>query len=96
MSLNITLTGYGIRGAQNLDQDIDRARDAAEAVLAAAGIPAADAYAEYQHQWEEFDDEDPMTGPARVWIEARQAADIAVTEGWANPAAEVFCEMSAF
>ena len=93
--ISITLTGYGIRGAQNLDQDIDRARDAAERVLAAAGIDAAAAYAEYQRQWAEFDDEDPMTGAARTWIEARQAADIAATEGWANPAAEVFCEMSA-
>ena len=52
----------------------------------AAGVNYAEAAAEYQRQWLEFDDEAPMTGLALTWIEARQAADIALTEGWHNTA----------
>ncbi len=66
------------------DQDEARASAAAERVLDAAGVNYAKAEAEYQRQWLEFDDEAPMTGLALTWIEARQAADIALTEGWHN------------
>lgn len=66
------------------DQDEARASAAAEKVLDDAGVDYAEAEAEYQRQWLEFDDEAPMTGLARVWIEARQAADLALTEGWHN------------
>lgn len=66
------------------DQDEARASAAAEKVLDAAGVNYAEAEAEYQRQWLEFDDEAPMTGLALTWIEARQAADIALTEGWHN------------
>ncbi len=66
------------------DQDEARASAAAERVLDAAGVNYAEAEAEYQRQWMEFDDESPMTGLALTWIEARQAADITLTEGWQN------------
>lgn len=74
---------YGSRSVD--DEDRDRAKLAAAAVLNRAGVLAADAAAEYRRQWEEYDDEERMTGLALVWIEARQAADLALTEGWANP-----------
>jgi hypothetical protein len=64
------------------DEDEARASAAAEAVLDAAGVNYGEADAEYQRQWLEFDDEAPMTGLALKWIEAHQAADIALTEGW--------------
>jgi hypothetical protein len=48
------------------------------------GADQAEAEAEYQRQWLELDDEAAMTGLALTWIEARQAADIALTEGWHN------------
>lgn len=66
------------------DQDEARASASAEKVLDAAGVNYAEAEAEYQRQWLEFDDEAPMTGLALNWIAARQAADIALTEGWHN------------
>ena len=69
----------------NSDDDKARASAAAEAVLDAAGVDYIEAEAEYQRQWLEFNDESPMTGRALTWIEARQAADIALTEGWHNP-----------
>jgi len=67
------------------DDDRERAESAALAVLARAGVSVADAAAEYRRQWDEFDDENPMSGAALIWIEARAAADIALTEGWADP-----------
>jgi hypothetical protein len=67
------------------DDDRERAATAAAAYLNRAGIKAALACADYQQQWEEYDDEGAMHGPALLWIEARQAADIALTEGWADP-----------
>jgi hypothetical protein len=67
------------------DQDEDRAASAAQAILDAAGVKYGEAEAEYHRQWLEFDDEEPMTGLARIWINARDAADIALTEGWHNP-----------
>ena len=66
------------------NEDEARASTAAEKVLDAAGVNYAEAEAEYQRQWLEFDDEAPMTGLALTWIKARQAADIALTEGWHN------------
>lgn len=66
-------------------EDLDRAAAAAVAALDEAGVHAADAYAEFQRQWAEFDDYEPMTGLARVWVNAEQAADLALTAGWARP-----------
>lgn len=65
--------------------DKDRAADAAVAVLDAAGVKAADAFAEYMRQWEELGDVDGMTGLAALWVEAERAADLALTAGWARP-----------
>lgn len=66
-------------------EDKFRAQVAAEEFLAKAGIPEKAAEYEYQRQWEEFDVEDPMTGLALAWIEARRAADVALTQGWGDP-----------
>lgn len=74
---------YG-RPNTGADQDEARAAAAAEKVMDDAGVNYAEAEAEYQRQWLEFDDEAPMTGLALVWIRAGRAADIALTEGWHN------------
>jgi hypothetical protein len=76
-----------VRGRPHVgaDQDESRASAAAERVLDAAGVKClATAEGEYQRQWLELNDEAPMTGLALTWIEARQAANIALTEGWYN------------
>lgn len=67
------------------EDDRDRARNAAEAVLDAAGIDPGVAFDEYKRQWLAFDDEAPMTGHALLWIAARKAAATALTEGWVKP-----------
>lgn len=73
-------------GARFTDEaDRERARSAAAATLNCYGLPAADVAAAYRAQWGEYDDEDRMHGAALIWIEARQAADLALTEGWASP-----------
>lgn len=82
------------RGSVNED-DRQRAIEAAEAVCAAASVQPEAAAAEYRRQWAEFDDEEPMTGAARVWVEARQAADVALTSTWADPGAEACCIIAA-
>lgn len=76
------LFGRPINGA---DEDEERAADAAMAVLESLGITPEAAHAAYMAQWQEFDDEALMHGDALAWIKARQAADIAATEGWHNP-----------
>ena len=92
----VKITATGRHASEIETEDRERASDAAEAVLAGAGVTADAAQAEYMAQWVEFDDEDRMTGLARIWIEARQAADVALTETWAQPAwGDVFCEISA-
>ena len=72
---------YG--NAEVTDDDIERAETAALGIL--NGIDPDTAYAEYQRQWEVLDSHNGMTGLASLWIEAQQAADIALTEGWARP-----------
>jgi hypothetical protein len=73
------------RPANGAHDDEERAVAAAEAVLDGAGLGHAAAGAEYMRQWLEFDDEGPMHGAALVWIQARNAADLALTEGWDKP-----------
>lgn len=75
---------YG-RPAVNPQEDEDRAAVAAEKVLDDAGVDYESAQKEYERQWNEFDDEAPMTGLALVWIKAREAAESALTDGWSNP-----------
>ncbi len=72
--------------------DIERAENAALAVLKGQDIKLV--YDEYIRQWLEYDDEAPMTGLALLWIDARNAADIALTEGWAKPG-RASCEILA-
>lgn len=67
------------------DDDRERAAIAAAACLNEAGVTVLDAAAEYERQWLEHDDEERMTGLALTWIDARNAADIALTAGWADP-----------
>lgn len=76
------IMGRPMKGAE---EDEARAIVAAEAVFARAGVKPADGEAAYRAQWAEFDDEAPMIGAARTWIEARDAANLAATEGWHNP-----------
>ena len=85
---------YGLANVD--DDDRHRAMDAAYAVLKAAGTTDKEAYAEFVHQWRWLEtdeaiktgkcqDYDELTGLAAVWGEAERAADIALTEGWADP-----------
>jgi hypothetical protein len=78
------------------DDDRLRAEAAALASLAAAGITAAAAYAEFQRQWTALgtdeaadaglcQDYDSLTGLAASWVDAERAADRALTLGWARP-----------
>lgn len=87
--ISITIT-HGSASVQ--DEDRERAEAAALAVLGDADPSTA--YAEYMRQWSELDSHDGMTGLAARWIAAQQAADIALTQGWHNPAG-ASCEISA-
>lgn len=67
------------------DDDRERAKVAAYQFIADAGLTVPEAFAEFKRQWEQFDDYAPMTGAARVWIDAEAAANEALTAGWARP-----------
>lgn len=56
--MTLSIIPNGFRASQVDAEDISRARDAAEAVLTAADVTPEAAYAAYQAQWLEFDDED--------------------------------------
>lgn len=77
--------GLSTNGRGVTEEDRDRARDAAVAVLVAAGVEAAYAYEDYLTQMEQYGEHEGMTGPAAVWVEAERAADRALTQGWADP-----------
>lgn len=66
-------------------EDEARAQDAALNVFTNAGVIPGAAQAEYMEQWKIFDDEAPMTGLARTWIEATEAANTALTSAWTKP-----------
>lgn len=87
------LSGRGWNSVDDADQA--RAIAAAEAVCKAANVTPTAAFEAYTAQWSELDGHDGMTGPALTWIEAQQAADVALTSTWANPGAEVFCVIAA-
>ncbi len=89
MAITICANRYATRN------DIYRAEEAALAVFAAASVKPSDAYRAYQQQWAEFDDEAPMTGLAQTWIAARDAAEIALTEGWHDTNGGYITEMYA-
>ena len=79
MKINmINIEWHGDRGHHDQD-DTDRARRAAEAVLDAAGITD---YAAFHRQVCALLD-DGREMPA-VWIAAEEAANHAATEGWAE------------
>lgn len=66
------------------DADIERAISAAVAVLREAGVAPEDAEEVYFNEWIQFGDEAWMSGLALLWIEAREAANRALTETWAT------------
>lgn len=76
------LYGRPMNGAED---DEERAEAAALASLERAGVTPDEAHAAYKAQWLEFDDEGQMHGAALAWIAAREAADMAATEGWDKP-----------
>jgi hypothetical protein len=67
------------------EADEERAEAAALASLQRAGVTPEAAHAAYMAQWLEYDDEGAMHGDALAWIAARDAANLAATEGWHNP-----------
>jgi hypothetical protein len=92
MALRFTPNGRDARHVSA--EDISRAREAAEYVFDAHATTSTAAWTAYRLQWLEHDDDDLMTGLALVWLEARGAADIALTAGWEmEDRAEAFCEM---
>ena len=68
-----------------------RAEEAALAVFRRENCTPRQAEAEYHRQFDQLDCEVGMTGLAVVWVRARDAAEAAACEGWANPFA---CEVS--
>jgi hypothetical protein len=62
-----------------------RAEAAALAVFAAAGCTPKQAQDAYFDQFDRLNCEDNMTGLAATWLAAREAAEIAARQGWANP-----------
>ena len=84
-----------LHGGSNVqEEDRERAEAAAMDVIEAAGTIPATAYAEYRRQWLKYDDEEAMTGAALIWVAAQNAADLALTAGWHNPAGAA-CAISA-
>lgn len=66
--------------------DIDRALIAAARVLRDAKADILSCQHEYRRHLKTEQDDDYAQGEARIWLEARQAADIALTAGWHDPA----------
>jgi hypothetical protein len=93
--VTISIKPFGYLTFQVGADDISRATDAAEDVFVASGVTPEAAYTAYKAQWLEFEDEDYMNGDALLWVAARKAADRAITDGWDNPNAEIFCDMEA-
>lgn len=99
-------TQIGVEAHGHVDQeDRDRAEMAALAVLDDAGAEPSAAYAEFMRQWLWLETEEAeaqglcqdyrhMTGLAALWVRAQNAADRALTEGWAVPG-RVLCTISA-
>jgi hypothetical protein len=62
-----------------------RAEEAALAVFRRAGCTPRQAEAEYHRQFDALDCETGMTGLAKTWLEAREAAERVARRGWHNP-----------
>ncbi len=65
--------------------DEQRAKRAARRIFQRAKIDGCDAQNSYFEQGGFFGDEKAMTGPARHWIAARDAANKAATATWTDP-----------
>lgn len=85
MNTHIAIDWISGRPQRGAEDDERRAIEAAEASLAASGVPATQASADYRRQWLTLGDEARMTGAALAWIAAGEAANIALTEGWHDP-----------
>ena len=81
MSISIKVRGRAI----DVVDDRYRAEAAALAVFAAAGCTPKQAQDAYWDQFDRLDCEATMTGLAATWIAAREAAEVAARQGWANP-----------
>jgi hypothetical protein len=68
-------------GTMGSEADEERAIEAAERVLTAAGVNFAEAEAEFERQ----EDDGEFSGLGLVWQKADYAAFKALTEGWHNP-----------
>lgn len=62
-----------------------RAKAAARRVFDRAGVDGYKAQEDYLAQGGLFGNEAGMTGLARAWIDARDAANVAATQGWQDP-----------
>lgn len=80
-------------GAQYVTAD-DKDRAEAAALVVLGNVTPETAYAAYLDYFEETDGVQPATGLAALWEKAQAAADIALTEGWYNPAGAT-CYISA-
>lgn len=87
--ISITVT----HGSASVRED-DRERAEAAALAALGDADPSAAYAEYMRQWIELDSHDGMTSLAARWVAAQEAANLALTQGWHNPAG-AGCEISA-
>lgn len=66
------------------EEDRERAETAALKVLSDAGVSVKQAFSAYKTQWLADVNRDDMTGDALHWIAAEDAANLALTDGWAN------------
>lgn len=62
-----------------------RAKTAARRVFDGAGIDGCEAEKDWWAQGGLFGDEKGMTGLAKTWVAARNAANDAATQGWSDP-----------
>ncbi len=79
--ISIQIHGSAIDTAE----DHCRAEEAAMTVFAEARCTPRQAEAEYHRQFDQLDCEVGMTGLAKTWLEAREAAERAARRGWHNP-----------
>lgn len=87
----IKVTFHNSRNCHSQD-DIYRAREAAEAYLDARGVSAQEAYEAFRRDIEETGNVEGEL--AKIWSDAEYAAQVAATENWISPD-DVFVEISA-
>ena len=73
--------------------DVERAIAAAEDIFDSYGTSAKAAFSEFEWQRKELGFDQICGGLAEAWIEAKKAANLALTESWTNPGS-ISCEIS--